>query len=152
MHENYQETPVPFGLRWQSQRDTALLGAGSQSSPLQTPKRAHRNTKSMEGGALRCVSEDRMTSELLPRKAPSRSTLSAHSKKLPMAGGSEGGFGRPLLAANGPSFSCISCASWAKARGQRAAKKWQRSDSAPKFNMLGSLHAGRACTRSLPPD
>jgi hypothetical protein len=82
-----------------------------------------------------------MTSELLPRKAPSRFTLSAHSKKLPMAGGSEGGFGRPLLAANGPCFSCISCASWAKGRGQRAAKKWQRSDSAPKLNMLGLLHA-----------
>jgi hypothetical protein len=94
----------------------------------------------MEGEALRCVSEDRMTSELLPRKAPSRFTPSAHSKKLP-TGGSEGGFGRPLLAANGPSFSCISCASWAKGRGQRAAKKWQRSDSAPKLNMLGLLHA-----------
>jgi len=58
-----------------------------------------------------------------------------------MAGGSEGGFGRPLLAANGPSFSCISSASWAKGRGQRAAKKWQRSDSAPQLNMLGLLHA-----------
>jgi len=95
----------------------------------------------MEAGALRCVSEDRMTSELLPRKAP----VALHSfgalQKLPMAGGSEGGFGRPLLAANGPSFSCISCAPWAKGRGQRAAKKWQRSDSAPKLNMLGLLHA-----------
>jgi len=62
-------------------------------------------------------------------------------QKTSHGGGSEGGFGRPLLAANGPSFSCISCASWAKGRGQRAAKKWQRSDSAPKLNMLGLLHA-----------
>src|SRR6266513_5515034 len=77
--------------------------------------------------------------ELAPPNA--QTCASAHSKKLPMAGGSEGGFGRPLLAANGPSFSCISYASWAKGRGQRAAKKWQRSDSAPKLNMLGLLHA-----------
>jgi hypothetical protein len=36
--------------------------------------------------------------------------------------------------------------------GQRAAKKWQRSDSAFRFAVLACFYAWRACTQSLPPN
>jgi hypothetical protein len=70
----------------------------------------------MEGGALRCVSEDRMTSELLPRKAPSRFTLSAHSKKLPMAAAARVVLAVPCLPQTGLPFRALRML-----RGQKAA-------------------------------
>jgi len=82
-----------------------------------------------------------MTSELLPRKAPSRFTLSAHSKKLPMAAAARVVLAVPCLPQTGLPFRVFRVLHGQKAAGQRAAKKWQRSDSAPKLNMLGLLHA-----------
>jgi hypothetical protein len=97
------------------------------------------------------ISEDRMTSEPLPRKAPSRFALPAHSKNFPLLAAT-----RVVLAVPCFPHAVFPFRVFRACRGpiprQRAAKKWQRSDSAPKLTMLGLLHAWRPCTQSLPPN
>jgi hypothetical protein len=141
----------PFWTAVAPQRDTALLGTGSQRSPSKPPNVRIETRNAMEGGALRRHLRRQNTSEPLPRKAPSRFALPAHSKNFPLLAAT-----RVVLAV--PCFpqAVFPFRVFRACRGpiprQRAAKKWQRSDSAPKLTMLGLLHAWRPCTQSLPPN